>query len=433
MTVRRRIVGVGLITALLALVLFAVPLAVAVRQLYLGAEHNELERAALRAAVSVNAGFTEGDPVELVNTEPAISLALYDGTGTRVAGTGPPLADDAVRAALRGQVTLSDAGGSLSVAVPVSSKEAVIGAIRAASPAAVVRHRTALTWAGMCALAALAIGVAVSVAWRQATRLTRPVHALTDAARQLGDGDFELNLPPSGIPELDSAAAALRSTSRRLGELIARERAFAANASHQLRTPLTGLRLRLESAQAQGHDLSGSLAQEALVSVDRLEETISDLIALGRPAGDAPGRAQPVETILEDLAQRWHGHLAAVSRRLDIRIDPGLPRTTASPPALRQILDVLVDNSLRHGSGTVTVHAREVGPALGIDVTDDGPGIDPSLGDVFRRGVTRGGGEGIGLAMAADLARDQAGRLVLTQTSPSASFTLLLPTAATET
>ena len=115
-----------------------------------------------------------------------------------------------------------------------------------------------------------------------AGRVIRPIEHIARASQALGDGEFEVRTTPSGIPELDRAGAALNQTAKRLQDLIRRERNLAANASHQLRTPLTGLRMVLEGAlTAPNADLRGILAQ-AIERTDQLDLTIDQLIVLGR-------------------------------------------------------------------------------------------------------------------------------------------------------
>jgi signal transduction histidine kinase len=109
-----------------------------------------------------------------------------------------------------------------------------------------------------------------------------------------------------------------------------------------------------------------------------------------------------------------------------VSVEPGAPGTSCSPAAIKEILDVLIDNALRHGTGAVHVVARESASALAIDVGDEGSMGDGSR-DVFDRGYSTGDGNGIGLALARDLAQARGGRLVLARTSPSTVFTLLLP------
>jgi signal transduction histidine kinase len=115
-----------------------------------------------------------------------------------------------------------------------------------------------------------------------------------------------------------------------------------------------------------------------------------------------------------------------------VRIDPGTPDPYASAAAVRQVLAVLVDNAVTHGSGVVTVSVREAAGAVAIDVSDEGPGVDQPESLIFDRRADRRDGHGIGLALARRLAEAEQGRLELTCRAP-AVFTLLLPAAVEET
>lgn len=245
-------------------------------------------------------------------------------------------------------------------------------------------------------------------------------------AERLGDGDFSVRARPSGIPEIDSTGASLSTTAERLGDLLARERAFSADASHQLRTPLTGLRLQLESLlDAPGNTRVEEISQ-AMAEADRLQRTIDDLLALAR---DVPRHKEPLDLdgLLEEARKTWHADLAGKGRPLRVRIAPDLPTTDASTAAARQILHVLIENAIRHGSRHGDGRRRDAGDALAIDVSDQGPGIDSPPDDLFRRRTVTAG-HGIGLAMARRLAEAEGGRLRLARPSPP-TFTLLLPGA----
>jgi signal transduction histidine kinase len=425
--VRRRIVGAALASAVLAVVIFAIPLGFAARHLYTADESSELERVALGSAVAVGPNFATGDPAELPVPESGDELAVYDEHGKKVSGVGPAQADAAVSAALNGEVGQSSPPGWVVVAVPVSSGENVVGAVRAGTPRSTISSRAAWTWFGMGVVALLAILVAALLADLLARRLNRPLDRLAVASQRLGEGDFDVRTSETGISEIDRVGEALNITAARLGELVTRERLIAANASHQLRTPLTGLRATLEQALVDSDGDIVAAARRAISAADDMESTIDDLIALAR--GDDPRLVTDIAPCLDSAQARWIGPLAEVGRPLRLELPTDLPLVLASPKAVVQVLDVLLENALRHGTGRVSITARATGSAVAVDVADSGPGIEMHE-DIFARGVSSVGGPGIGLAMARELAQDQGGRLILTQREPAACFTLLL-TAAT--
>jgi signal transduction histidine kinase len=414
--VRRRIQLVGVLAAVLAIALFGVPLAAAVVVLFNSDERGELERLADTAAVRVAPALVAGRvPAQLPPADDGISVGVYDLDGRRLQGRGPVPADDPVRRAGRG-VVAEGTGREIVVAVPVTSGERVVAVVRAASARSRLYLQIGLTWLGLIGLAGAAVGAGTLLARRQSRRLAEPLERLTGAAQTLGDGDFTIQPAPAGIAEIDAAGVALARTAERLGDLIGRERAFSADASHQLRTPLTGLRLRLETALDNGGDLRPAVTA-ALETADRLERTIDELLALAR---DAPTARTPADlpALLDDVRAQWPATTS---------IEADLPATTASAAAIRQILDVLLDNAVRHGAGTVSVTARAADTAIAVDVADQGAGIAGSVEEVFRRRAGRAAGHGIGLALARALAEAEGGRLIVSRAGPAPVFTLLLP------
>ena len=418
---RKQIVTLTVLAALLAITLFGGPLALAVSRYYLTNERAELERAADDTALMLAADLLRDRAPRTVpkGSEPG-SYAVYDPAGRRQAGPGPDTLPAA--ATVRpGQVLIADTEDDYSVLVPISDNGRVVGVLRAATPRTEVMVQTALTWAGMVALAAMAMVATWLIARRRAGRLAEPLEALSQTARKLGDGDLTVRAQRSGIPEIDSVGASLDATAERLNALLARERAFTADASHQLRTPLTGLRLQLESALDNPAADPRTALAAGIATADRLERTITDLLALAR---DAPRATRHAEfgAVLDDVSAEWSSRLEQAGRALRATVEPGLADCLVAGPVVRQILAVLLDNALRHGAGSVRVTARDAGDTLAVDVSDEGPGIAPDE-DVFAR---RAAEHGIGLALARRLAEAEAGRLWLTQHAPP-RFTLLLP------
>ncbi len=422
---RARIQWVGVLAAALAIGLFGVPLAVAVVVLFRADERGELDRVADTTAVRVAPDLAAGRvPTRLPPVQKDMRVAVYGLPGRRLLGAGPDAADGPVQQAVGGATAGGSDAGDFVVATPVTADNRVVGVVRAASPQSRVWLQAGLTWLAMAGLAAAAVAAAALLARRQSRRLADPLERLAAAAQTLGDGDFTVRLAPAGIPEIDAAGGALTKTAERLGDLVGRERAFSADASHQLRTPLTGLRLRLETALDGDADLRGAV-EGALTTADRLERTIDELLALAR---DAPHARTPADlpAVLAELESSWTGPLTAAGRSLDITLEPDLPGTRASAAAVRHILDVLLANARGHGAGTVSVVVRAADTAIAVDVADQGPGVaEPE--QLFRRRTSHGAGHGIGLALARALAEAEGGRLLLSRAGPGPVFTLLLP------
>jgi signal transduction histidine kinase len=426
--VRTRIIALAVSASVLAIVLFGVPLAVAVLQYAMQVERSELERTARSVAITVAPDVFDEVQIANIDAPGSVRVTVYDADGDRLGGAGPPGDRPEVAQALAGGVIAGTDDGNLVVAMPVTHEDDVIGAVRAVAPRSAALQIVALIWVAMAALAALAIAAAWLVGRRQARRLAQPLEDLAVAARRLGEGDFSVRTRQGGIAEIDSVGSALNSTAGRLDDLLARERAFSADASHQLRTPLAGLRLRLEAAlESPRQDLGPAIAA-SLVDADRLESTIDELLALARDR--RADRASPIDLreLLSEMSPEWRGRLALKGRGLDLNVEPGTPDARASAAAVRQILAVLVDNATTHGAGAVAVAVREATDAVAIDVSDEGAGVHESESDLFARRPNQRDGHGIGLALARRLAEAEDGRLELTQRTPP-TFTLLLPPA----
>lgn len=421
---RRRALVAIVTVAAAAVVLFALPLGIAAERIYRDDELTKLERAATSATLEVDLTPGPGDPVDLPGGD--VELAFYDRTGRRVAGRGPAHADAAATTVLRtGDVTDSVRADQLAVTVPVSSGERLRGALRAARDRSALDTRVRNARLLLAGLAAAVVMAAAGAAVLLARRLALPLERLAASATRLGHGDFSVRAERSGVAEVDAAGSALDATAARLDELVTRERAFSADAAHQLRTPLAALRLELEAEALErpGEDTAGT---RALTQVDRLEQTIEALLAVAR---DSPRVREPLDVaeLLDDLERDWRGPLARVGRPLRTQAASELPTVRADRLVIREVLDVLCDNALRHGAGTVQVRARRAGGGLAIEVEDEGEGLggDPEL--AFARRDTSSGGHGIGLALARALAAAEGGRLTLDRPAPRPLFTLLLP------
>jgi len=420
--VRRRIVRLTVALATVTIMIFGVPLAVGVAQYLLADQYNELERVADAAAIGVSGDLTAVPPTPS-GGGPATQIAVYDLHGVLVSGGGPDQVS-LVADALTGVSSRGMLGSRLGVAAPVSDGDEIVGAVLVTTERSAVYLRIGLVWLLMIALAAAALVVAWLLARRQARRLVSPLQALTTVAERLGGGDFTVRTQAVGITEIDSVNESVNRTAIRLGDLVDRERAFSADASHQLRTPLTGLRLQLEAALDQPNADLRSAIIGALRTTDRLEATIDELLALAR---DVPGPMETldVNALLDGIRLRWHPVLAARGRPLRLAIT-GTPQVRVVTSAVSQILDVLIDNADRHGSGAITVTVRGLDDAAAIDISDEGPPLQGDPAVLFQRRTEPNTGHGIGLALARRLAEAQGGRLRLATPAPP-TFTLLFP------
>ena len=433
--VRKRIVRLAVLVAVLAVGLFEVPLLVAVGQYVLSEREAELRQDADDAAVDVAADLLRNNAVAAPRAHGQETRnSVYDHRGTRVAGSGPEQADSYVSDALDGKASarpLGELARNIVVAVPVTHETEVVGAVRASSPREEVYQRMGLIWLAMLGLTAAVIALVWLVARRLAHRLAQPLESLATTALRLGEGDFSVRSPRTRITEIDAVGAALDTTAARLDDMLARERAFSANASHQLRTPLAGLRLQLEAALADPSADSRAAMTASVGAADRLEQTIDELLALARSSRKSATSQLDLDALFDDLSRTWTARVAADDRTLALTIAPQLPTATASPAAVRQILGVLIDNAVVHGVGAITVTAREAADAVAIDVSDEGGGFTDEEPDLFARQAAHANGHGIGLALARSLAEAEGGRLRLTRPAPPI-FTLLLPAAAEE-
>ena len=420
---RKRIVALTVAAAVLAISLFGLPLAVGVAKYYVDDARAELERTADSTALRI-ADTLKTDPasIRLPGAADDIDVAVYTPDGRRLTGNGPPTADELVARALTGETARADA--DLAFAIPVSDTGTLVGVVRTAAGNPGLYVRIGLTWLAMLGLAAAALALTWLVSRRMAARLARPLEELSTTARRLGEGDFTVRARRAGVPEIDSVGTSLDTTAQRIGDMLERERSFSAHASHQLRTPLAGLRLQLEAAlDSPGTDAEAAL-RDAIGTADRLERTIDDLLTLARNRRPS-GEPADLPALLSEVEHGWRGLLGAGGRRLRLVSDnPPAPR--ASEAAIRQILAVLLDNAVTHGRGTVTVTARDAGEALAVDVADEGAGAADGADPFARR--AGGSGTGIGLALARGLAEAEGGRLWLSKSAPT-TFTLLLPSA----
>lgn len=297
------------------------------------------------------------------------------------------------------------------VAVPVIDDGQVIGAVRVQRLVeqvdALVRDRL-LALAGV-SLAVLMVGLAVAAAL--ARQLTRPLRRLGGVAASIGEGDLTATAPEGGQREVADVAAALNLMRDRIHDMLAAQTDFVANASHQLRTPLTGLRLRLEALAASGDER----AIPMLAETDRLAGLVEDLLTLVR-AGIAPPEPAVVDLqgVAEDAVVRWAAQAEGDGHLLHIGDTTTAPASVlADRNDITMVLDNLIENALKYTPpGTsVEVSLHDAGRFIDLVVRDDGPGVAPAdqrrAFERFYRGMNPEGvpGTGLGLAIVRQIAQ----------------------------
>jgi signal transduction histidine kinase len=309
----------------------------------------------------------------------------------------------------------------LLVTVPVVHNHEVIGVVRASEPETALKASVHRSWLGLGLVGLGVVMVGLGLAWLLAGALARPVRRLQDVAVRFGKGELDVRAAPEGPREVATLAGAFNQMAGALAANQAAQRDFVANASHQLRTPLTGLRLRLEAIEADGGS-AGEQARKAEGEVDRLAELVDDLLQLAR-ASSVESRGGPVDLAqtARHAVERWTDPARDAGHSVRLGVLEGAT-VWADDGDLAHVLDNLIENAIRYSpAGTrivVETANRDGGTALRVE--DDGPGIPPEDRDrIFERfyrgsnGRLAGPGTGLGLAIVAELVRRWGGRVRL--------------------
>jgi signal transduction histidine kinase len=303
----------------------------------------------------------------------------------------------------------------LATAAPVVDRGTRIGAVRVTQSVDAVSRATDRATLGLAAVGLLVLGLGLAAGVVIARQIAGPLRRLDAAAAQVAEGDLSVRAKVEGSAEQRSLAETFNGMTARLERLVAGQRDFVADASHQLRTPLAGLRLRLEEARAASDDPDVHEEIDAgMAELDRLAAIISELLLLSQAGEvDAPPERLDLDDAVRRAAARWDGTDGGMVRAVEAA--PGAP--AYCPRAdLDKVLDALIENALRYGGGDITVVARPGG----VEVLDRGPGFDgEELDAVFERfhrgraGRAGPAGTGLGLAIARELARRWGGDVEL--------------------
>jgi signal transduction histidine kinase len=435
--VTRRLIISYLAVTVVVLVLLEVPMGVFFAQRELERLTSAVERDAAVVATIYEDALEKGQPLDprpaqlyqartgarvvVVNAD-GISLVDTEQTINRDFSTRPEIAT-----ALGGDRSVGTresetlATELLYVALPVASGGVVHGALRITLDTAAVDANVHRFWMGLVAIAAVVLAAMSLVGWLVARSVTLPMRRLNDTAKRFGEGDLTVEgYAIDGPRELQELASTMSTMAEQLADLIDEQRAFVADASHQLRTPLTGLRLRLENLQAGLADADAAQVDAAIEEITRLSTLVADLLQLARAdRHDSPG-PHDIAVLAGERVDTW----TAMAETMDIDLQLTSARSgviaAAVPGAIEQILDNLIDNALSAGpvGSTVRVTVETGSLTHRLIVADQGGGLSDDdktrATRRFWRGDTSAPGTGLGLAIAESLAKASGGSLALT-------------------
>ncbi len=303
--------------------------------------------------------------------------------------------------------------------VPVVSGRRTIGAARVSQSVEAVDRAKRRAWVGLALIGLIVLGLGLLAGSFVAGQIARPMRRLDRAARRVAEGDLATRAAVEGSAEQRSLAGTFNDMTARLERLVRSQREFVADASHQLRTPLTGLRLRVEAARGESADPAvDEELDAALAELDRLALMIDELLQLSR-AGErtTAGERHALPELATRAAQRWAATAAERDQRLSASANGGGAAWISREDADR-ILDALVENALAYSPAGSDVEVLALAGSL--EVRDRGPGLDPGEEEhVFERfhrgGAGREGapGTGLGLPIARELARHWGGDVEL--------------------
>lgn len=367
---------------------------------------------------------TPGD-VELTDRcDTSLPSPGQDAALTKALKTGEPTTDWGSSFIWGPEMKITVAARQSEVALDGRNTGRVVGAVRIVYSTNDMTDRLWQIWGFRAGLAVVVLGVAAVIGAAAARRITRPLRQLNDMASKFSDGDLTARSPVTGPPETQTLARTLNQGAERLDTLVAAQRIFVADASHQLRTPLTALRLSLDNiADGVDDDFVREDVEQATAEVVRMSRLVNGLLVLARAeAKVTAAEPLPLWDIVRERLAVWRP--AADERGVTITLGgsaDGRPLVLTSPGHLDQVLDNVLSNALEVSpdGGTITVRTEPRGDEVILSVDDEGPGMsDAEKSRAFDRfwrgqGLTGKAGSGLGLAVVKQLVTDDGGTVAL--------------------
>ncbi|MFJ7334989.1 ATP-binding protein [Streptomyces sp. NPDC101110] len=399
---RRRLIQSTLAVVLVVIAVFGVSLVIVETRTISNSAQERVESEAVRLASIVDSRLFGAQQVDAEVLREQVTQDRYYAV-IRIPGEAPIEVGDRPDGDVISATAPGEEGETVTVQEPRSSVTREVG-------------RTLLI---IALVALLAVVAAVLLAVRQANRLASPLTDLAETAERLGSGDPRPRHKRYGVPELDRVADVLDGSAERIARMLTAERRLAADASHQLRTPLTALSMRLEEITlTDDPDTVKEEATIALTQVERLTDVVERLLTNSRDPRTGSAVSFDLDEVIQQQLAEWRPAYRSAGRAI-VSSGKRHLRAVGTPGAVAQVLAALIENSLMHGGGTVALRTRVTGNQAVIEVTDEGPGIPADLGArIFERAISGRNSTGIGLAVARDLAEADGGRLEMLQTKP---------------
>jgi signal transduction histidine kinase len=459
--VTRRLVLSYVAVAILILVVLEVPLGLVAARHERGLAAGEAQRDATSLSVAAGEAIEHGRPGDLATVasryqaQTGGEVAIVNAAGQTLARSASDTDNDVtgdekdlVQDALDGRSVSSFASDEgrpwAHAAVPIAETSEPDGAVLVGVPARSVEERVHMIWIGLAAFGLGLIALTALVGLLLARSLARPLGRLEATVSEFADGKLEVRAGSEDGPhEVRALAQEFNRMAARLSDLLEAQRRFVADASHQLRSPLTALRLRLENLEADPHGPPTEAVRAAGREVNRLSRIVDGLLALGRAGSDGPERQfVDLSQVIEERCDAWSA--LAEERRVSLVPLPGPDRAAGAllvPGDLDQILDNLLANALdvtSEGGHISVILTRSTPRQLEVHVVDDGPGMGEEdrqrAFDRFWQGPgSRGGHSGLGLAIVRQLCSRNQASVELRQADPvglDAVVTLLVAPAS---
>jgi len=313
------------------------------------------------------------------------------------------------------RISVDEGGDIVVAAAPIIDEAQLVGAVRISRGVEQVQTNVRRATLAILIVAVAGLVAGLALAFALAGSLARPLTRLAGVARQLGRGDLSTRAGViEGASEVQDLAGSFDEMADRVERTVRAQREFVANASHQLRTPLTGMKLRLESAIAEMPDERvATQLRAADKEVDRLAEIVQRLLTMAREIEEGKETHCDVRLAARRAIDRWHDRAERAGSSVSVVTSGGEVAADAvialiSPDDLDQVLDNLIDNAIAYAPGPIEVGHELEGDRVVVVVRDHGPGISPDerhrVTERFYRGRgSRGEGSGLGLAIAREL------------------------------